>query len=619
MTACRFFFFFLSAITLSTPSCKQKEEPDVPVQGTARVALELTPFGALNAGDQDILSHATDWKQSRLTQVYRASGFLYKDVLTTNAPHYPRMTRMSDGSWIVMCHDENNATVNGRNVYFATSPDLKHWTKRGLLFGEHAVKTSQGVNTNRIYTNGQVLSLRNGDVLAIASYRLDSGYGSVNSQPDHGIEMRRSTDCGATWSQAEEIYHGTNWEGMLLELESGEIQCYFSESRPWISGGHSGTGMVRSTDGGKTWTPNRTGNPYTIARESYLNKTNNLVLYTDQMPAVIKLFGSPGYAGAFEARKNNADGYGISFAWSMDGMWPELVDSDGSYPVVTPDKCGPSDRRSYAWTGVAPTLMQFPSGETVVGYSTSYQGAYHLMFRMGDSEAREFGNAAPALPNQGTWGAVSLIGTHEMAAVNRDSQIADKVGVSYAIYALNHWIKASSHAVKVDGRNSDWLPADEALFVGSKQDAQATLRCSADEKNAYFLIEVLDEEVSVSDSVELQLAPIGTTFMHQNCISIKSSTMGLQKARTCIDDVWTETPSIESAGLSAFDATLDDNSDLDVGWLCEISIPLEKLPLFEGSILVNLSLTKSSTGVTDSISPQYDASTWLQIRLTNQE
>ena len=617
MTACRFCALFLSAIlSLSTLSCKQKEEPDVPVQGTTRVALELTPFGALNAGEQDILSHAEDWKQSRLTLEHRASGFLYKDVLTTDAPHYPRMTRMSNGSWILMCHDENNATVNGRNVYYATSPDLKQWTGRGLLFGEHSVTTSQGAKNTRIYTNGQVLSLKNGDVLAIASYRLDSGYGSVKSQPDHGIEMRRSSDCGATWTEAQEIYHGTNWEGMLLELESGEIQCYFSESRPWISGGHSGTGMVRSADGGKTWTPDRTGNPYTIARESYLNNANSLVLYTYQMPAIIKLVGSPGYAGAFEARKNNADGYGISFAWSMDGMWPEIVDSDGSYPVVTPDKCGPSDRRNYAWTGAAPTLMQFPSGETVVGYGTSYQGAYHLMYRMGDCEAREFGNAAPALPNQGSWGAVSLIGTHEMAAVNRDSQIADKVGVSFAIYALNHWIKASSHAVKVDGRNSDWPQTDEALFVGSRQDAQATMRCSRDEKNAYFLIEVLDEEVSESDSVELQLAPIGTTFMHQNCLSIKASARGVQKARTFIDDAWTETPSINSSGLSAFDATLDDNSDLDEGWLCEIALPVEKLPLFEGSILVNLSLTKSSTGVTDSLSPADDASTWLQIKLT---
>ncbi len=595
--------------------CKPADTESRPKQGMERVALELTPFGYLNAADTIPLSHAEEWQDSKLVQEYRATGFINKSIITTAYAHYPRMTRLSDGSWIIMCHDENAQTQNGRNVFYATSPDLRHWTKRGALFSEHSTTTSKGSKTTRIYTNGQVLSLRNGDVLAIASYRLDSGYGNVDSQRDQGIEIRRSTDCAKTWSEPWEIYHGTNWEGMLLELDNGQLQCYFSESRPWISGSHSGTGMLISEDGGNTWAPDRVGNPRTVVREAYVNYGNGKTLYTDQMPAVIKLYGGPGYAGAFEARKSNTSTFYISFAWSMDGLWPELVDSDGSYPVVTDEKCGPADRRSHVWAGTAPTLMQFPSGETVVGYSATYLGANHLMCRMGDGEARTFGKAFPALEHKGSWGAISQIGTHEMAAVNRDAEQSDNVGVSYTIYALNHRISAASHTVTVDGRNKDWSADDQALFVGSKQDAQATLRCSRDEKNMYFLVEVIDENLGKDDLVEIRLAPVGTTYMHPNCISVKATPLGVQPACTYVDDAWAEERSIKSVGFAAYDGTLDDDSDLDEGWLCEFSIPISKVPLFEDRVLVNLSLTKASTLITDSLSPANDASGWIGIRL----
>lgn len=590
--------------------CEAGEKPEEIVQYTERVALDLTPFSALNAGEQAELSHAGCWEKSVLVKQYRYSGFVNKNIVTTDDAHYPRLARLGNGSWILSCH----GATNGNTVYYATSPDLRQWENRGILFGPRTVKTSQGATANRIYTNGQLLPLRNGDVLAIASYRISPGYSLVESQPDHGIAMKRSSDFGKTWSEESEIYHGTNWEGQLLELENGQLQCYFSESRPWISGGHSGTGMILSDDGGKTWSPDRVGNPRTVVRESYVHYENGKTLYTDQMPAVIKLVGSPGYAGAFEARRSNSSAYGISLAWSPDGLWPELVDSDGSYPVVTAGKCGPAERHSYAWTGTAPTMMQFPSGETVVGYSAMYQGAYHLMYRMGDATAHNFGDPHPALDHQGSWGAVRLAGTHEMIAVNRDSQNSGNVGVSYVLYALNHNIGASSHSVRVDGENRDWPATDEALFVGSRHDAQASLRCSCDSENLYFLIEIIDEEFSSGDTVNLMLAPVGSGFLHGNCISVKASCMGVEPACRYPEREWVVAKDIASKGFSAFDGTPDDDSDIDNGWLCEISIPVEKVPFFEDEILVNLSLAKSQTGSSDSLADTSDPGSWFRIK-----
>ena len=64
--------------------------------------------------------------------------------------------------------------------------------------------------------------------------------------------MRRSTDNGVTWSEPVSVYQGVNWEPYLLELSSGEIHCYFTDSsRTGIEGKDTGTAMVISRDGGQ--------------------------------------------------------------------------------------------------------------------------------------------------------------------------------------------------------------------------------------------------------------------------------------------------------------------------------------------------------------------------------
>ena len=48
-----------------------------------------------------------------------------------------------------------------------------------------------------------------------------------------------------------------NWEPFLLELPTGELHCYFTDSSRTVGrhGTDTGTAMVVSTDGGKTWKP----------------------------------------------------------------------------------------------------------------------------------------------------------------------------------------------------------------------------------------------------------------------------------------------------------------------------------------------------------------------------
>ena len=113
--------------------------------------------------------------------------------------------------------------------------------------------------------------MANGELLAVASFSTVNTYSNPNYTAEQGIVVKQSQDGGYTWFGEKEIYHGPCWEPHLIELPSGEIQCFFSESRPWTSGSHSGTDMLRSIDGGETWEPALGESAYRVMRKHWWN------------------------------------------------------------------------------------------------------------------------------------------------------------------------------------------------------------------------------------------------------------------------------------------------------------------------------------------------------------
>ena len=346
--------------------------------------------------------------------------------------------------------------------------------------------------------------------------------------------------------------------------------------------------MIWSDDGGATWQPDRLGNPRTVVRQKYVHHDSGLTLYTDQMPAVVRL-NNGSYAGIFESAVQETSSYHkISMAWSPE-LWPE----------ITGDDVGPADRENNLYRGSAPSLLQFPSGETVFSYGSTY-----LYGRIGDETAHGWSDAFKLLPGKGSMGAVELIGSHEMAAIMHDSDKASSAPVGIGVYHLNHALAASSHEVAVDGRNADWPATDEALFLGSLFDAQATLRCSARGDWVYMLAEVSDEEVSSGDVLTLRLAPYSAGEPAFGVAAGSSASSGL---RLSVDfrgsfvlegwdgAEWVELPLSAAKVRGAYNATPDDTSDYDEGWLCEVGFPRSLLA--SGHLLVSFSLTKG--GVTD--------------------
>lgn len=582
--------FTLLAICCVVTSCsKSGGSDDNKDNGEAGQSqpLNLTPFENLNQRVSAINSHEAVTTRSSLMMNYRSYVEIGPSETKVNAPVYPRVKKMANGEYILVYH--NNQI--GADSYYMVSPDLMTWTGGDRLFARHPITDHSGASNERRFSNCNVLVLANGDVIVVASYRANQNYRTLHL--DNGLIMRRSTDNGKTWGAPVEIYRGTNWEPHLLQLPSGEIHCYFTESRTDIAEYNSGTALIVSNDNGHTWTPSFGNTAYRVIRKKF-GEQNGISLFTDQMPGVIKLNNSNQLAAALESY-NNGNFYYLSLAYSgQDGQWKHLA----------VDEEGPADRNNYIFVGAAPSLAQFRSGETVLSYNQSSL----FTMRIGDAGARTFGDPYSPFSKKGFWSTIEVIDPHQIIGSMHTSG-----SLMLACFALNHQIAATHRTVHVDGKNTEWAGTDDALFVGQKSQAQATLRCSSDDDNIYFLVEVLDSNISRDDYVSVFLSPAaGGDQLNANARRIRVSHSGLKSVDT-YGGGWRVTD-MKVTVSSSYDGTLSDNSDTDNGYLAEITIPKSEFNLASGDLLVNFSLFDTQGGE-DAIAGTADKSTanWIPI------
>ena len=528
------------------------------------VVCSITPIGELNQGTPIINSHADVTKRSSLMMNYR--------MLVTMESSYPRYPRIKkNGDYILFYHNGSANNNIGRRCVYALSKDLKTWSNKGEIFNSYDIIDSKGNKNIHCYANCDGLVLSNGDILAVASCRANSGYRDLPE--DAGIELKRSTDNGVTWSEPIKIYQGVNWEPFLLELPTGELHCYFTDSSRTGLEGHgtdTGTAMVVSTDGGKTWKPDFSSSPYYVLRMRW--EKNGIVGYNHQMPSVVRLNDNKGLAAAVET---NNSGYHISLCYSDKDKWEYLA----------ADQEGPVDSNNCVFSGMGPYLGQLPSGETVLSYESSSK--YTL--KIGDATARNFGSAYQPFSG-GYWGSFCIIDSHTLVGTN----IKAKEGpVQMAQFVLNHRIDAVKRKVTIDGNNKEWANTDHALFVGSKSQAQGTLRCSYDDDNIYFLLEVLDRNLLASDYASLYVSPVSNNKLSKGACCIQVTMNGLKNCEI-YDASWKEAQLDAQVKTYVCNETNERLID-DYGYIAEIAIPRSKLTITSEQVLVNFSITKRNS------------------------
>lgn len=478
---------------------------------------------------------------------------------------------MGNGKWIMTYHNRTGNACGFDCRYFL-SDDLVNWTYGDYMFKRYAISDPAITNNKRTFSNCIPYTLSDGSTMAVASYRSNLQY--VTHRYANGIVMRRTTD-GVSWSNspttAQEIISGaTNWEPWIHQRPSGRIEVYFTDAYPEIAEHNSGTALIYSDDNGATWS-----DKVRVIRHKFDNVNS---LFTDQMISVARIPGSSQLFFASEVWNGSA--YRVSYGKSnADGTWTALGENEE----------GPSDYRWAQIVGAAPTVMMFPSGELVLTYNSADN--FYGRLATADYDAIQSAPEQRLLDAVGFWGTVHEVGTHKMVTAMHSG-----AGIVIAQYCLNHDIKATARTVTADGDNSEWAKTDEALFLGANGQAQATLRCSQDAENLYFLVEVKDYDLQAADNVQVFLAPYGTASLDDKCRRFGSEVNA--DAAQCYwnGSAWTS----GSYGITAarrFEGTLDSDSDTDTGWFTEIKVPRSAVEIVGGKVLLNFLL--HDTGSSD--------------------
>ncbi len=493
-----------STATLTKAAGKVADMPQIlPSAGD----LKINTIDMLNSEKPSADSHGGFSSHSSVELNFREYTEVPPDVLMTMGGMYPRVKQMSDGRYIMFYQ---NAQI-GSNIYYTISEDTLNWSRGELLFKLHAEKGVNGESDSIRYSTCDGFVLANGDILAVASYRYNLGYGKDASMG--GLMLRRSTDNGKTWSEKTEIYKGINWEPFMTQTKDGEVQIFFTHNAPkfYLDGKldkdylSSGVGMLRSSDNGKTWTPDVKEAPYSAAvvMQQKRDVESAKSLFTDQMPAVAHLNNGTSVM-AVESRPDAGELY-ISLGYSSDN-WTTTLGTEEE---------GPIKRSDNIFLGAAPYILQFDSGETLLTYNVNNR----MQLRVGDANGENFGTAYIPFLNGGYWGTLEKRTSH--SAIAAIANTGDTNTIMVGTVYLNHAIKAEKTVVTVDGNNKDWQ-GSEALFVGSSSQAQAAIRAAVNGDKLHLLIERSDSSLTNGDSITLYFAEEGKAGFYRVKVGLNS-------------------------------------------------------------------------------------------------
>ena len=559
--------------------------------------LNLSLFEELNQGKVSVNSHAGSTSRSSIVKMSSTYIELSHKSLKVNYPAYPRVSVLKDGTYFLTWQaavGSNNG--NGHSTYYATSKDFVNWEYKGVLWKQRFVTNSLGKEDSHDFTNANHIVLSNGDLLVISSYRSVGSYYKLDGWLDHGIIGKISKDNGETWGEEFHLFKGPNWEPHMIQLPSGEIHCYFAYPRPWISDANSGTALVVSKDGGKTWEPERGEYPYFVMRSVYWAEKKDQYLASDQMPVGVLLNDSDQFAFAVEVVDSwtaSAQKHSISIVFSPeDGNWVHLPEDH-----TVPADCKRIDDLDGGKDGIGPALAQFPSGETVLTYTRNTNS--RLMYRMGDHKARNWQKECETspFPKYGGWSSETVADPHTLVMVNKYSQDGGR-GIALAKFALNHDISATKRTPVVDASNSDWAVTDDALYLDAGETTYANVRSSSDSDNVYLLVEAHDKTISKRDKVTLVLSPLAPGDVVANgalrLTIVPDGRSSISRYNSCKWSVIESTVAVKIA----LGGTIDDNSDEDEGYILELSIPKDELKLSDGVAAFNASVYDAAANMT---------------------
>ena len=550
------------------------EESEAPVTEPVKLPdPKLTSIYELNPKHEEG-SHKDETSTSFLEADFRSRNEISEATARAQTPYYTRVKQLPDGSYILLYNDEKN----GKGVRMLRSEDGVTWGEYSTVFAPY---------DDKLYANPDALVLNNGDILVCTAWRFSKTY--YTNPTRGGISIKRSTDNGKTWGTEKIIFTGINWEPYMLQLRSGEIQIYWTNTTchvlPSCNNTSTGTAILRSYDNGYTWTgdPKVPYSGQVVAKQA-TEVIDGVQFYTDQMPVAVELQNGM-IALALESRLNRNNTYRITMAYTSDN-WANSIPLDG---------VGPKDKLTNKFVGTAPYIAQFPSGEVILRYSRLETSTLLLA----DPTGHKFSPQTVKLDNMRGWGNIELIDNEHTALVCSTARYNEgKANETHLINLqkvnLNHSLTIGKHEVTVDGNSAEWEENRDAAFVGSDSQAQMSVRFSRCEAGLGVLIDRLDTDLTSEDYSSIKLSLPDSRF---NYLEVKVYADGRCEATKKYDGK-TEEIKIENCAVTLF-GTLNDSTDTDEGFLAEFIIPAELLPEELGVYPILYNKDADNKGITD--------------------
>lgn len=572
------------------PSVTDGTEQPAETSAAITEKVKIYSIEELNRGEMQQDDHADDWANSYTELDRRSFQTLRLSDLRTAYAYYPRVAQLADGSYMMTYQDGRW----GPDILCMFSDDLTEWSSPSVLFAQQTVKDGAD---KRNFATAFPLALSDGSIVVACCYRSANNYTTAVSE--NGLCIKRSTDGGKTFGEIEYIYTGTTWEPSLMQLPNGELQLYFTHVAPYIAlYGYnttirsSGCALLRSFDSGASWSPDVKEYPYAAYRvmQSYIGMLDGRKIFNDQMPAPLLLHNGT-IALAAESQQLGSRFF-VSVAYSADN-WADELDID---------EAGPTDRQTNLVRGVAPWLAQFPSGETLLIYSS---GTVYVS--TGDSEARRF--SAASKPMEGLGGglwAMTLITDPHTAYLTTDniSDTGDNSSMS-TICCAKLRLCHTLYAKKQTGAPAQ-SPENDAIFAGSVSQAQATLSVTYDSENVYILCDRLDRHIEKEGDELLVFAAAQDGSFYKMTLD---AARGLTGVSVCKDGKYTDY-SGNAVSCSYVSVTSEDVGEDDTGAAFVLTVSRGLIDGADG-FPVNMILKNTDGG------EKYDADTIAGIELSD--
>lgn len=362
------------------------------------------------------LNHAADSMGKALKQknVQKGKRIVWDQSTLTKVSPSVQYGRWCSYPRMIQLHDGSLFCVyeQGGEIASVRSKDKgESWSERQVLVAK-APKVNMAVP--------DLIQLKNNTIVVFYNPRPQTR-GAQSEDLKYAISSIQSTDGGKSWSDNKTIYEADSkfengcWEPSALQLPNGEIQLFFANESDYRNSNEQNISMLRSRDNGKSWTTK----PEIVS----FRKGSR-----DGMPVPLLLNNKEIVFAIEDNGFKNFKPYIIRNTIAEN--WKNTVDAgSASRSYALAEKIGDT-----VYAG-APYLRQLKSGETIL----SYQGTEGRINRMkyadmkvviGDSEARNFtGKSTPFIIPAGKsclWNSLTVLDDNTIIALTSTNAFGDR-------------------------------------------------------------------------------------------------------------------------------------------------------------------------------------------------